>query len=133
MHPEASFESFDKRAVGDFDLTVGLWVADRGKVLLNLQLAAKILNFLSTELCAVVRDKNPWESEPTNDVLPQEVNDPSLSDGLDWFCLNPLREVFDCHDEEFLLSLTPRKRSDNIYAPFVERTRDWNWIGVRGR
>ena len=66
---------------------------------------------MTRELGAIVGDKPLGYSETTDDVLLDEVLDFLRGDVCDWFCLHPLGEVFDGHDEKLHLPYRQGKRS----------------------
>ena len=85
------------RLVHSFDLPIGLRSCDRREDLLDLEVIAELLKFITVELCSIIRYDSVGDSIPADDVLVDELLDLCRHDGRKHFCFNPFSEVVDNH------------------------------------
>ena len=57
----------------------------------------KIFEFVIIKLLSVIRDDDPWNAEPTNDVSLDETLDFCLRDSCKGFRLDPLGKIINCN------------------------------------
>jgi hypothetical protein len=84
---------------------------------------AEILEQAAVKVLSVIDYDLLWNSIVTDDVLPEEflyVCGGYVGDGL---CLDPLGEVFHCHNGEGVVSLCWREFANNIDAPPLQGPR----------
>jgi hypothetical protein len=101
-------------SVGALNNTVELWVVHRGEDRLGADGKAEIPEVLAVELFVVVDCEFGWDSEATDNVLPEEF----LS-GLRCYygyypSLNPLCEIFDGNEGELEVPLSYRQWSNDV-------------------
>lgn len=87
------------------------------------QLLAEVSECIVVELFAIFRDEDSGDTEVANDALPNEASDILLGNGGLGFCLDPLSEVVDPHDEEIELSHCRGERFHYVKPPLSE------WLG----
>ena len=73
------------------------------KVISDPQLLAETKCHCSFETGPIVCDEGMRDTKSTNDMLPHECRDSFWSLRHDWLCFDPLRVVFNGHDEEHFL------------------------------
>ena len=98
---ETILDSAEDLAVGAFDNTVGLWVVDIGEHCLGADGATEFSEVLVVKLLAVVDCELGWDSEPTDDVLPEEFLRGVRCYCGDWSALDPFGKIFDGNEGEF--------------------------------
>ena len=81
--------------VPNFDLPIGLRPCDRREDLLELEIVAEFLEFVTIELCSIVRYNGVGDSILVGDVFVEELLNLCWCDGCKRFCFNPINEVVD--------------------------------------
>jgi hypothetical protein len=72
---------------------------------LRPDLVKEILEHATIKILGIINYDLLWNSIATDDVLPEEFFDGHRGYVGDRLHLNPLREVFDCHDGEGVIAL----------------------------
>ena len=83
--------------IHSFDLPIDLMERDRREDLLDMEVILELLEFVTVELCSVIRYDGVGDSLPLNDVLVDKLLDLCRRDRRKHLCFNPLSEVVDSH------------------------------------
>jgi hypothetical protein len=101
---EDLLDCLEYERVGPFHCPVGLRLVYRGEGNLRSDLLTKILEHCTVKILGIVNCDMSGNTIETNDILPKELFDDCGAYVCDRFCLNPLREVLDCHNGEGTIS-----------------------------
>jgi hypothetical protein len=107
-------------AIGAFDDTVGLWVVYRGEDRLGADGTTEFPEVFAVELFAVVDSEFGWDSEATDDVLPEEFLGGLRCYGGDCPGLNPLCEIFNGDEGELEVPLGYGQWSNDVQPPVLK-------------
>ena len=86
--------------------------------MLNFELFTELGDHCIVEICTVVSNDPLWYTISTNQIVPDELRHDVLGHCSKGSCLNPLREIINCYQDETMS--VRRSRSDltnHIDAP----------------
>jgi hypothetical protein len=98
---EPFLDSAEDLTVGALNDTVGLWMVYRGEHCLGADGTAEFSEVLVVKLLAVVDRQLGWDSEPADDVLPEEFVRGLCCYYEDCSAFDPFGKIFDDDEGEF--------------------------------
>ena len=88
---------------------------------------AEIPEFFRVKVRPIIRNDAVRDSI-SEYQFPDEANSSTGVKVLDWFSLNPLGELVDCHQYMREATSTCSQRTDHVQPPYYERPDEWNGL-----
>lgn len=83
----------------------------------DLVFVIEVLKGATLELCSIISDDGPGDSESSDYIPPYEPYHISISDVCQWFCLDPLGEVVSCNQQVFTIASSGGQWSHDVHSP----------------
>ena len=128
MH-QPRLQSFENQSIRPLGLSIRLRMSDRSVVDSRALGGTKGFEFFRIEVRAIIHD------DAVRDAISEykfsdEANNSTGVKVLDWFSLNPLGELVDCHQYMREATSPCSQRTDHVQPPYCERPDEWN--GLQG-
>ena len=111
-----------KDFIDSFNLAITLGVIGGGILMLKTQQRGELMPYLIFKMSAMVRDQLFWNPESSNDVVKEKEGCGGCHTVECWHILDPFCEIFNRHDDIFVVTRRWGSTLHKVDGPFTKGT-----------